>query len=479
MKNLHKKIGSDFSLQHWFRNNGVVVSVTSIFACLVMSCILATNSGLISRDQFQFMDIVLAWHAGNFELIDLFNTHSAHIKPVYKSLFLLNAQVFDLNIFYEIGLGLVFLSIASMILFSSFNKSLNGLLSQTKIGYCFLLLLLVIFSVNKSHYYMYSLLTLGGFLGTLLFFWIIHLTEIATYRNKPLKFIPLFLLLMFTICGVAGGRSLAFFLSILVAYCLLIIFDSQNRSSNLRTLKLLAICGLVAQVIYWLMVSQLAKGSPPVSGFQGVLQDPIGALMFGAKAVGSGLSGLTRAPFFTKNMFLLNGFGIGVVCLYFFALYLYFKTKMWSRTLFPLILILYTGAFVSQLVIARFGLGFNNATAPRYVWELQIGVIGCVWVLYYSILTLPKRKVIFRHAAMICLIFSVLCVESANIYLFGRHTSFQHKSHERLIAIVHEQVEQPETATELPSWYCNPGVRKKAKNALLFIDQQNLNVFAK
>src|ERR1051325_11810415 len=60
------------------------------------------NDGTVSRDQWEFLLVLDRFLSGDMDWGQLWQSHSEHVKPGYKLLFLLNGQHLGLDLMLEV-----------------------------------------------------------------------------------------------------------------------------------------------------------------------------------------------------------------------------------------------------------------------------------------------------------------------------------------------------------------------------------------
>src|ERR1700733_5713775 len=142
-----------------------VIAILASWYLLVLVYSWLTGADFVSRDQWHFIPMLDHYMSGTLDWHELWESHSEHVKPGYKLLFLLNSRYLGLNIQAEVMVGILLLGLAPLLLIREMRRSATAgalpWLACLSAG-------LVMMSFNQWASYIYSLLTLGGFGGTLL-----------------------------------------------------------------------------------------------------------------------------------------------------------------------------------------------------------------------------------------------------------------------------------------------------------------------
>lgn len=196
------------------------------------------------------------------------------------------------------------------------------------------------------------------------------------------------------------------------------------------------------QLLYW---NNVSTGTPGVGeGIMAVFLNLSGAAIFFLRSFAASILHQNVISSLSMNSQLLIGLLLLVV--YTGAAYIYYSQKMWNTSIVPMALILYTFFYSGLLVIARFGLGFDNATAPRYSGELITGVIGATWIINHRIHQIKKPRIKWSLIALS--VISILAVESVNIRTAKSHDRALANQLDRQINLLHEAKYE-----ELAQWF--------------------------
>jgi hypothetical protein len=167
---------------------------------------------------------------------------------------------------------------------------------------------------------------------------------------------------------------------------------------------------------------------------------------------------------------LLAGAGIGAA--YLLAIWTYVRGRFWTVSWLPALLMGYSLLVIASIFLARFGNeGLASASAPRYVLDTQLGLLGCFWSLFLWRTARPAagRTPLEKASAIPLLFAAVVLLQVGVAGMLWRHNGEQR----RMFA---EAVEEVQAGNfEAQDWIC-PDAALCAQGTQ-FMKQQHLNVF--
>ncbi|MBI2993835.1 MAG: hypothetical protein HYY48_06620 [Gammaproteobacteria bacterium] len=427
----------------------------------------------ILLDQWRFVVGMLArYYSGQFSVLDLVANETSHIRIGYKTLFLLNAILFDLNVHVEIFVGLTALLIFVVLVYRRYLESLTGLDNALGAQLLFLMMLMLIFSLSKNVFFIYSALCVNTFVGWLLFFVFWTSVENSLRRGEDRRSLIIqFLILFLIVFGFSGDKSPAVIGAALAAAVLNIHLRTGERKSRLWYLAKL--CGISALLVagYLLSVRLWAGRTFVTVGLPPFISNPGGALQYVLTILASAT--IHRDILIRAGETLQLAMGTIVLTLYGLSLFLYFRLRVWHRTWLPLMFMLYSLLYIAELLQARYGYHFGGPLRGSYAGDPQVGMIGAVWTLSYAFLDQWRSSA--RPATSILpavLLFAALTAAQA---VNARHILIAKASYrlraEQAIARVKEDPDAP-----VPSWYCRKG--PACNDALRVLRDNRLNIFS-
>lgn len=425
---------------------------------------------VISRDQWRLLPMLQDWSEGRFHVVSLWLSHSQHRIPAYKFLFLLDARFLGLDMRAEITLGCLALSLAVLFLLRRFLETAPVSGRERSMGAAALVLLGL--SLNQWSSLIYGLGALNGLgrVAAFVAFWLV-LDGNLRQGTSTRAVLGLCTLLVFVLLCWAGGHGPAYLLAtglvLLAAY-----WREHAEPKGAASLPWLAVTALIAEAIYW-----FAGPLPPVHGSAGsvlhfVLHAPLRVVEYGLLALTSSampIEGMEHHGW-PRVLSLLTGAGIGG--LYLAALLAFFHGKLWKRSWLPGFLMSYSLLLIASIFAARIGSeGMASATAPRYVLDTQLGLLGCFWSLFLWRTGRPAAAhgLPERLTAVPLLFAAVLVLELGDAGLLWAHAGEQR----RMAAEAAEQVQAGDFVSQ--DWLCpDPDLCNTGAD---YLKQQRLNVF--
>ncbi len=419
---------------------------------LVLGYALYVDAGFISRDQWRFLDMLDHYLSGKLDWRELWQSHSEHVKPGYKLLFLWNARYLGLNLLLEVVVGILLLGAATLVtgreLLASFDDagSRGAALALLAAG-------AVLMSFNQWANYTYSLLALGGFAGTLVqlgFFagW----SRLLNRGLSPAGLVGLAALLALGILGFSGARSPAVLGAAIITALLAAVLDPALRKRLLTQGLPLLLTGLAGIGLYLSLLDSGRTSEANLSNdLMTLLQEPLGGLGYVSGLLAQSMLNLTAMGKLTgiTPVVLLALLGYALLA---WALWRYFAARHWQRSWMPLLLILYSGLFTLEVLVGRYATdhsALEGSGVPRYVFDAHLWMAGVAWIAGLEWARTPKQR---RFAAAALAL--ILALELANLYFGLRTARFFARSSVKTVAVLQEMAAGKADASMLPPWEC-------------------------
>ena len=443
-----------------------------IATLLVLYHALTYAPNTILLDQWRFVYGTLAkYYSGTFSFLDLVTNETSHIRVGYRAVFLLNAILFDLNVHVEIVLGLIALLLFTLLLFRRYLESMAGFNAALGQQVLFLLIVMVIFSLNKNVFFIYSTAGLNTFLGWLLYlaFWTSMDSTLRRGEGRYWLLVQIVLLLLI-VFGFSGDKSPAVLASALAIVILDLCLRPAERRPRLIFLAKLIGLALLFQAAYWVAIDLWAGKTFVKVGLPPFLTEPAGALKYVLYVLASGV---------VHRDFLLRPgdplpliAGAAVLASYGLAALLYFRSRLWRTTYLPLTFMIYSLLFIAELLQARYGREFGGPLRATYAAEPQLGMIGVLWIYAYVILEHRRNAAATARPLLLSLFLFLVLIPVE--YINARHVldgkaAYRMRS-EKTIALVKRNPD-----AKFPIWYCRRG--KDCNVALGILKAHKLNMF--
>ena len=410
-----------------------------------------TGADFVSRDQWHFIPMLDHYMSGTLDWHELWESHSEHVKPGYKLLFLLNARYLGLNIQAEIMVGMLLLGLATLLLIREMRKSATPMP-----WFAWLCAGLVMLSFNQWASYSYSLLALGGFGGTLL-----QLALFIGFSYLLLRGLTawqmglLVVVLCLGIFGFTGARGPAVVGACVMAAVAAYIVDAPARGRILRAaVPFLLLCAACIVVYLKLLHLQSGRHMAPMDELRTTLADPLGSLVYVSGSLASSMLNIQASSLANSDAGAMGLALVGYTLLG-WCLWRYFRAGLWRQSWVPLMLIGYSALFVLEVLIGRYGSDVDTVrgyAVPRYVFDSHLWLVGCVWILGLDWAEAGARLRIRQIA--VCLLLVPLFLEVANLRSVQGHAVYQVKSKAQAKIDMREIAAGHESADALPRWAC-------------------------
>lgn len=345
----------------------------------------AANRAII-EDQWYFLPMVQDYFAGQFHLFSLWATHSQHRTPGYKLLFLLNAVFFNLDMRLETMFGLAALAAGLLLIMWRFRETLPEATPPATRLLGLLSIAIIACNLNQWSDLVYSLTALAGYVSVLCFvvIWLVLDTRLRRGVNGY-GFLLLCLGTAFTLLTFAAGMGPAFVASLIAVPAAAMWAQRRFEPTTIRLLAWVGLYAAVCEALYW-GTGGIHLSNPHVPSFLGLATaHPAQALQFLVLSYAASLMPADamekHLPVFGRDLNLIVG--LGVICLYAGCTYRYCRLRLWETSYVPAFMMAFSTFFILSTLVTRLPTaGVQGSEAPRYVLYSQLGLIGCLWVMY-------------------------------------------------------------------------------------------------
>lgn len=362
----------------------------ALIVALPLANLLAFTWGAANRaiveDQWYFLPMIQDYFSGRFHLFSLWVTHSQHRTPGYKLLFLLNAIFFKLDMRLETMLGLVALAAGLLLIMWRFQDSLPETASPGIKLLGLLSIALVACNLNQWANLVYSLTAFAGYVSVLCFVGIWLALDTHLRRGGGRYSVMLLSLgVAFTLFAFAAGMGPAFIASLIVIPIAIMQVEGHFKPAAIKLLAWLGLCMAACEALYW-GTGGIHLSNPHAPSFLGLTAThPAETIEFFVLSYTASLIPIDAMekhfPMFGRELGLVVG--IGVIGLYAGCGYCYWRLKLWRASYVPAFLMAFSTLFILSTLVARLPTaGVQGSEAPRYVLYSQLGLIGCLWILY-------------------------------------------------------------------------------------------------
>jgi len=442
--------------------NRIVYAGLSLLFIAVILLVIYAGRPVVTADQWHFLDVISAYYQHGFSFRDVWEGHGPHRTPGYKTLFLLDAIYFRLNLKLEIYAGILALLAMAVMIYFRYRESMRDSVSSEKLQLSFLVIATVIFSFNQWALYFYSLSSLDGFLGKMLYVWLWCYMDKGIRRSLSYEFILKFCLVFLLILLIFGeGMGPAVILVTLIVMLLSGFCSRAWKEHKYRALIIFTVVtSILSQLIYWEVPPKLPQSAHLFDAMLVVFTQPWGALKYALATLGSSILNTSwfRISSYADTAQYIAG--VIVIFAYLAAIWLFFRNRMWRKTWLPMLFMLYSVLFLGLLLVGRYGVGDLNSTgAPRYAADLQLGLVGMLWAFYYARYSRQPVAGSWIKSLAVASTISMLVMQAGSVLLVIGMAPFQRKDNLHFVHYLISSQPSDYFTNPPPQFYCpNPGL---------------------
>ena len=360
-----------------------ILVITTIIALFINALIFTYYNAnpLVRSDDWRYISIYLRpWYSGELHWFDLWKDH--HPLPLTAISFIINASYFDLRMDYEALFSVSFSLLSLLVIWHIYNSVMETKVSSPE-KYIFIALTAsLLFSLTSSVIYTWPLVTQGYIF---VFFMLLTLMSIDHLSRKNIDFYrftlnTLYITLLFLAFSDAA--------KILIYSCLVVTFLSFLIDRDLKWLP--PILSIVLAIILQFSFLHIIDYDTPYSemSIMSSAAEKIQYLPEYFLYIGTGLLGA-----WVNIGMLVKKTGVSHVAIYsissmifmtyIYTLFLYFKNRMYSKSIIPGTLVVASILTGIGAAIFRFNPDTQSAitgSIPRYYLHYALGAIGVIWI---------------------------------------------------------------------------------------------------
>ena len=315
---------------------------------------------------------------------------------------IINVALFSYSTRFDMYMGIIFLSLSSFVIYKFAVEQKAPLVILVSI-------FIVYFSLNK-----WEMLSNGTgwvhFFAFFLFTLHYYLYDKYVYKKESGKKADIFMCILpyISIFLTAGPYTAIYALSLILLYLTAVIIK-RNVKFFKRHIKYL-INILIPTLIYIYSMKHSVEehaGSTSMSMGEVLKTMPDLFVRLYLKSFASILVGVETINDLKLSSDIVIAMGVLVLLAYIYAIFLYFRKKVYKTSLFPLVLMF--SALISHLLVTLSRWIFLNDTygmSSRYALQFQFGVVALLLILG-SLGYKKKEKNNIHIAAGICVLFIV------------------------------------------------------------------------
>jgi len=339
----------------------------------------------------------------------------------YNLLMLANVKWFSLNCKIFALLIPFFLLAAVVLIYREYRKSLLPKLSPEFIAATFFMIALIVFNViqRESLVFGYAL----SYQSSMPFFIAAFLAlEFYLFNGGTKSYVVAVLLSALAVLVFSGKLYIVFAPALGMTFlsCVATRRDRLTQTFWRRALGITVLLGAVA-IVYAYRLGENDYNAYPVFYAKEIFAQPLDALRFLLAAFGSSVLGIDvffACDYISFEMIL--GVGLFVVILYFAALYLFFRSRMYENTYLPFFLIMQTLFYLVFMAFRRFGLGLDYGMASRFTYVSLFSLAAMIWVFIYAFVSLDKINLFLKGMVLTgwAVVFAGLILTSVVVWRF-------------------------------------------------------------
>lgn len=414
-----------------FKRHWLFITILLLFFTAYIFYLRRTTADIPYMDTIRHIELyVRDFFNGTLSLGDLWRAQMEHRLFGQIIFFLINVNFFHLNTLVEVYGCAVFILISCVVAYLTYYKFFSREFDQNQnYKYYFPLIIVLLFSWNQ-----WELITLS--ISSSIFFRIILLLITfamadnivsSNYQKKSVFYLLFSLVLTFLILGFAGGSYPAVIISLFLILLLGIILKKNNRK-NSKIWMIFGVLTFLFFILVFLYMYNIGEGnvatytstSERLMGIINIFtKDFVNAVKFGLLYFAGSFVSIT---IFAERTPLIISMLIGAIVVLFYALgiFLFIKIKLYKKTIYPILLILYNFLMMAMIMLARLSFGYQYAMSSRYTTDSVLGLIGLLWIFIYYIES--KRKITKKKSEQIIVALSytimiTILLSQATIYL--------------------------------------------------------------
>lgn len=384
----------EMNARSWIKSYGIFLVMLGIFVGYGCYYVNLAARNLVFMDYWRVIVGMIneLQHTDNL-LTFLWNDSLGQRNVFTKLLVLINYRFTHLNCLWESYAGILIIAVSGCVLYSTWKKTLAEDKAAWKVQICFVPILFMLYNFNQWE--IMSLQFSFSFFVRLLVFisiWKLLDTRIKSNEWDLKKMVPCIILLFTAICLLGQLYWLALLASVFsVLFFALFLERGEWKQKAIFFIVLLILC-LIFVGIYFVGLPMENSGLGGTNPFKILFsEDLIKAALFMLVAIF-----IPQTEISNLSHWNIYHIGMLLACVIVFAVFIYFKKKMYKNTYLPIFMILYGCFSIVTIGIGRIGpFGFTYLAASRYTCETSLIYVGCFWILLSALF---ESKVVTKVA---------------------------------------------------------------------------------
>ncbi|MDD4937786.1 MAG: hypothetical protein PHX34_02095 [Candidatus Shapirobacteria bacterium] len=389
------------------KDRKILFFVLLIQVLLILFYIYNSTENIVYQDNLNPIntDLIENFYGKKLTFNNLWKEHNGINIFGSLTITLINIALFKLNTRFEILLSIFSMFIVSLITFEYFRKLVQKFTKNNIIQLLFALIILIYFSLNQWENIVFN----GGsihIMSILPFLLIMIIYDKFIFSGFKKKDFLKYLVVVFFSTIWGGQYTFGLIVSLLITVFLEKVINKNKKISFIKIILLVTIF-VVAYFLFYFSIfgSNVAIGN---SGIFNLFKDPISSFKFIFLTFSGVLIGVDLFNRLNISVDFGSIIGLVVILIYLYSLIIYYKSKMFKKTIVPLMMIIYSVVTIGIIFISRFKYGINYGLSSRYTTSTMLGLVGCFIILFYFLFrrkTLEKIKIISLKNFSIIVIF--------------------------------------------------------------------------
>jgi hypothetical protein len=330
---------------------------------------------------FDFLYLPEKFNKGTLSLNDFRFSYVEHGMLGYKILYLFNSLIFHLSMRFDLIVNTIMVIACGMITSVLYHKTIENRNAIFYFGY--ILVIFAMFSPLQSSANGMSIQIRLGI--TFAFLALAYSEKIYHNASRSLKSkILLYILIILSYFVFGTFYTFSWIAAITVVYLLRMIYGKISNIIMPYKNYCIEICLMFLCILFYFLFYKVSIGSRQVENSNNLFII-IKLIKFIIVSMGSITLPWDAVADGKVSGFLLSLNSIYVTICTLVAVIIYYKTKMWEKTLLPLVMILYTLAIFSQIYLGRSSQGLYWAYSNWYNVHTKFLLTAVIMIYIYAI----------------------------------------------------------------------------------------------
>lgn len=366
---------------------------------------------------FDFFGYIEPLETGTLKAGTLFSAYSEHGMLGYNILFLINVKFFNLSTMFDVYINDTVVFLCGLVILTEYIKSFSHKKAMYYIG-----IVGICFSICTATQISSGAMETQVRLGCL-FIIIVFKETNDFFTQEDVSWLKVFKICFCLLLALNVFGTIYTFSGIPLLFIILIYKAFRQTDQRKKYITVAGMC-CVSAVLY--LFEYHLFGLKAGAGNESLLKTIVEVLFLHpitlAKAIigynGGSLLGSAMYMDRSVNLNVYLGVGIVVTLILLYAIYMFFRNRMYIETYIPILLIGYSFVVVILSFIGRYYKGWDWVLSEWYSVHSKFQIAGVFWIIAYSYRTIVydvKKYIVAIHAGAIVVLF-----------LFGAFGNYTH-----------------------------------------------------